>query len=258
MIALNRRLSSCVGGSMRMMIGLWIAVFVVAAPTWAADATKPHDHQGSLKPYPEPPPPPQLSAAELAVLASGKPVMRTLDGAAGGRGAAVFRVNAPPEVTWKVINNFAAYPTYISEVKSCEVYNRSGNNIDTAFTIKALGVSVEYFIRHRFHQAERWGTWTLDYNRLSDVDDSVGFWRVTPVEGNPNQSQVEYSIDVILKGWVPGFVRTMMVDNGVTTATEWVTRAAEKRWEKQQAKAAATPPVEAPVAPAPAAPPATP
>jgi ribosome-associated toxin RatA of RatAB toxin-antitoxin module len=232
---------------MRMIIGMFGVALALAGAAHAADATKPHDHQGTLKPYPEPPPAPRLSAEELSVLASGKPVMRTIDGESGGRGSAVFRVNAPPEVTWRVINNFAAYPNYISEVKSCQVYQRSGNNIDTAFTIKALGISIDYFIRHRFHQAERWGTWTLDYSRLSDVDDSVGFWRVTAVDGNPNQSQVEYSIDVSLKGWVPGFVRTLMVDNGVKTATEWVTKASEKRWLSEQEKAkAASPPAPAP------------
>jgi ribosome-associated toxin RatA of RatAB toxin-antitoxin module len=241
---------------------LWLGLCALAGstPVWAADAQKPHDHQGVLKPYPRPPPAIVITPDEQAVLNSGKPVMRALGGDGGGRGLAVFLVQAPPAVTWKVINNFAAYPSYIKEVEVCEVYRRDGENADTRFVLSAMGINVEYFINHRVNHAGKWMTWTLDYTRQSDVNDSVGFWRVNEVPGQPNQSQVEYSIDVSLKSWVPGFVRDLMVDNGVKTATTWVSQNSEKRWKRDQEKAAAATPAPAPPAtpPAPAAPATTP
>lgn len=201
----------------------------VASPALAADAAKPHEHRGLLKPYPKAPPPLVLTPAEQAKLMGGAPVMRQTEGEAGGRGLAVFLVNAPADVVWKTIKDFPSYPRFIPEVKKCEVYKSEGRRIDVYFVLKSYGVGVDYFIRHDFDDAARIGTWTLDYDRQSDLDDSVGFWRVMPIEGDPARSRVEYSVDIKLKGWVPGFVRGILVDNGVKQATTWVKVQSEKR-----------------------------
>ncbi|HEY4219879.1 MAG TPA: SRPBCC family protein, partial [Myxococcota bacterium] len=207
----------------------------------AADPTKPHEHHGILKPSPRPPPPLKLSDAEKKILEGGKPVMRQSEGDAGGRGMAIFRVNATPDVVWATINDFASYPKWIDEVKKCDVYKKDGGKIDVDFQIKSFPVTVEYYIHHDYDMAHRWGTWTLDYTRNSDLDDSVGFWRVNDVEGNPNASVVEYSVDIAMKGWVPGFMRDILVDKGLKQATSWV----KVQSEKKQAKLAA-PPAPAP------------
>jgi ribosome-associated toxin RatA of RatAB toxin-antitoxin module len=200
-----------------------------SAPAVAADAGTPHEHRGRLKPYPSNPPALQLSAADQAILASGKPVMRQTEGEAGGRGLAVFVVDAPVELVWKTIQDFPSYPSFIPEVKSCAVYRKAGRQTDVAFGLKSFGVSIDYFIRHDFDNAAHVGTWTLDYDRKSDLDDSVGFWRVTPLPDDPARSRVEYSVDIALKGWVPGFVRGILVDNGVKAATSWVKVHSEQR-----------------------------
>lgn len=212
----------------RLALVSFLVLSLVAVAGHAADASKPHPHRGVLKPYGRPPPV-KLSANELSTLGEGKAVMRQFEGENGGRGLAVFRVNAAPDVVWATINDFGSYPKWISEVKTCEVYRKDGANTDVSFRISSLGVGLEYFVHHEYNHAEHWGTWTLDYNRLSDLDDSVGFWRVTPVEGNPAQSQVEYSVDISVKGWVPGFIRSLLVDRGLKQATEWVKVQSEKR-----------------------------
>jgi hypothetical protein len=224
---------------------------VLASSAFAADATKPHAHKGVLKPYPRPPPPLKLTAAEQATLDAGKAVMRQAEADAGGRGTAIFAVKATPDVTWATINEFSSYPKWIKEVKKCAVYKKDGGKIDVEFKIESFPVELTYFIHHEYDMANRWGTWTLDYTRESDLDDSVGFWRVNTVEGKPNESVVEYSVDIAIKGWVPGFIRKMLVDDGLKTATSWVKTQSEKR----QAKAATAPPAPAPVpAPAPTTP----
>lgn len=210
---------------------------VPASPAFAADKDKPHPHKGVLKPYPRPPPPLKLTAAEQALIDAGKPVMRQAEADAGGRGTAIFAVKASPDVTWATINEFASYPKFIKEVKKCEVYKRNGGKIDVEFKIESFPVEITYFIHHDYDMANRWGTWTLDYSRESDLDDSVGFWRVNSVEGKPNEAVVEYSVDIAIKGWVPGFIRQMLVDDGLKTATSWVKVQSEKR----QAKVPAAP-----------------
>jgi ribosome-associated toxin RatA of RatAB toxin-antitoxin module len=213
----------------RFFLVAFLLGLTLSGAVLAADATKPHEHQGKLKPYPRPPPPLKLSDKERARLDEGKPVMRQTEGEAGGRGMAIFRVNANPDVVWATINDFASYPKWIDEVKKCDVYKRDGGKIDVAFQIKSFPVTIDYYIHHDYDMANRWGTWTLDYTRNSDLDDSVGFWRVNPVEGKPDESIVEYSVDIAIKGWVPGFIREMLVDKGLKQATSWVKVQSEKR-----------------------------
>ena len=208
-----------------------LVAVATATPGLAADATKPHEHRGLLKPYPKTPPPLVLSAAEQQKLMSGTPVMRQTEGEAGGRGLAVFVVDAPPDTVWGTIRDYASYPRFIPEVKKCEVYKKDGSNVDVEFVIKSFGVSIQYYIHHQIDLPGRWMTWTLDYSRESDLDDSVGFWRVTPVEGHADRAQVEYSVDIAIKGWVPGFVRSLLVDNGLKQATSWVKVQSEQRYK---------------------------
>src|SRR5687767_2959789 len=97
-------------------VSLVLTVLLGALPVVAADVNKPHDHKGVLKPYPRPPPPLKLSEKEKARIDEGKSVMRQMEGEGGGRGMAIFRVNAHPDVVWATINDFASYPKYIKEV----------------------------------------------------------------------------------------------------------------------------------------------
>lgn len=217
---------------------LALALAVVAPAAIAADATIPHEHKGLLAPYPRPPKPLVITDAERAVLATGKPVMRQAEGGAGGRGLAVFVVDAEPDVVWSTIQEFKSYPKWIPEVSQCDVYRKDGGKIDVHFQIKSFPITLDYYIAHNANQAERWGTWTLDYGRQSDLDDSVGFWRVTEVAGQPKKAQVEYSVDIALKGYVPGFIRGILVDNGLKQATSWVKVQSEKRQASKDAKLA--------------------
>lgn len=212
-----------------LLLAALLAAGTLATPALAADAAKAHSHKGVLKPYARPPPPLVLTDKEKSRLDSGKSVMRQMEGEAGGRGMAIFRVNANPDVVWATINDFHSYPKWIDEVKKCEIYKKEGGKIDVAFKISSFPVSIEYFIAHDYDMANRWGTWTLDYNKESDLDDSVGFWRVTPQENDPSKSIVEYSVDVKIKGWVPDFIREMLVDKGLKQATTWVKVQSEKK-----------------------------
>jgi ribosome-associated toxin RatA of RatAB toxin-antitoxin module len=254
---MSAMLSAEVSVATRSTLLVLCVAFASSSPALAADPVKPHEHTGQLKPYSKNPPAIVISPAEQAVIDTKKPVMRQGD----NRGMAVFLVDAPPDITWKTINNFASYPRYISEVKKCEVYKKGDGFVDVDFELKSYMVTVQYYVHHTVNHAKRTMTWTLDYARASDINDSVGFWRVNEVAGQPSQSLVEYSIDVSLSSWTPGFVKTMMVDEGLTTATTWLKRESEKRFQKAQKEAPPTAPVpaapvdaDAPAAPAPAAP----
>ncbi len=206
---------------------LLLALFALPVAVYAADAGTPHPHQGVLKPYPKPPRATTLTPKDHQALAAGQPVYKQTEGETGGRGVAVFQVKAPPQVVWQTISSFHMYPQWIDEVEVCEVYKKAGNAIFVRFVLKSMGVSVEYFIEHDYRPASTWGTWTLDYGRESDLSDSVGSWLVTEV--SPGVSQVEYSVDLKVSGWVPGFIRKIIVDNGLEDATQWLKVQAEQR-----------------------------
>ncbi len=193
----------------------------------AADTTKAHPHQGVVAAYKAGPPTLSLTAAEQATLASGKAVRKQIPSATGGRGVAIFDVNAPKDKVWGVITNYGMYPKWVDNVEKCASYKREGNNVYVDFVLDPMGMTVEYYIKHQFNQQAGWITWTLDYARTSDLDDSVGFWKLTEIA--PGKTRVEYSAAISITGWVPGFVKTMIEDKGLDNATSWVKVQSEKK-----------------------------
>ncbi len=203
------------------------SILTVVLAAHAADTTKPHMHQGSIPAYQGPPPMVALTPAELARLAAGGVVKRQVQYADGGRGVAVQDIHASPGVVWDRILDFPAYPRMVDNVRECEVYARSDNEIEVRFVIGALMMDIEYYIAHQVHIDEGWLTWTLDYSRASDLDDSVGFWRVEPVADRPGYTRLFYSVEVKPLGWVPGPIEDYISDAGLTKATAWVKRESE-------------------------------
>ena len=206
---------------------LLLLLFGLSPSALAADASQPHPHQGVLASYDSKPTLPKLTADDLVKLATGDAVRKQSRDGQGGRGIAVQDINAPPSVVLSKISYFKNYPTMVDEVKLCEIYEQENDHIKTRFIIGALFVKVEYFIDHTFKPDEGYMSWTLDYSRDSDLDDSVGFWVVQPHPDKPQWSRLFYSVDVRLRGWVPGAIEEILVRNGLTKATSWVKRESE-------------------------------
>ena len=208
-----------------------IAVFLILLvnlSAQAADPLKPHPHQGIVTPFEGSPPRVTLSEEEEARLSRGEAVLTTLEEASGGRGTAVRDVNAPPEVVWDRIGAFDQYPDMVPRMAESEVYYRDGNDLRVRMVIRVMGLRYEYFIRHDYQPEKGFVTWTLDYDKLSDLDESVGYWAVLPHPSEPGQSRVFYSIDMKTRGWMPGFVRRMVARQGLEEATGWVKTESEK------------------------------
>jgi hypothetical protein len=201
--------------------------FLVAAAL-AADPSAPHEHQGKLPAFKGAPPAVVLSADELARLAGGQPVLKQVEGAGGGRGVAVMDVRATPATVWSRITNYAMYPKWVDNVAECGNYRTEGNTLYTRFVLDPLGMKVEYYIKHVYNPSAGWLTWTLDYARKSDLDDSVGYWRVTALTADPPRTRVEYSVGIQIKGWIPGFVADMIAKQGLENAVLWVKRESER------------------------------
>ena len=194
---------------------------------FAADPAKPHGHTGKIATFRGAPPAVSLSPAELATLQSGQVVLKQAESGNGGRGIALMDVRATPDTVWSRITNFAMYPKWIDNVSVCEVYRAEGGHIYTRFILDPIGMKFEYFIDHVLNKPAGYMTWTLDYTRLSDFDDSVGYWRVTPLTTSPALTRIEYSVGIQFKGWVPGFMADMISEKGLINATAWVKKQSE-------------------------------
>jgi hypothetical protein len=205
-----------------MLVGLALAVL-------AADPNVPHPHQGVLPAYSGAPPVPSLTSDDLATLESGKPVLKQSKTDEGsGKGVAVQDIHASADTIWSKITSYSNYPTWVDGVYECEVYGQSTGIYDVRFVIGAMMIKEEYYVHHTYKPADGYMTWHLDYSRQSDLDDTVGFWRVMPLDDKPGWTRVYYSVQVKVGGWVPGWVEDSLSKSGLTKATEWVKRESEK------------------------------
>ena len=71
----------------------------------------------------------------------------------------------------------------VSGVSACKNYaettHKNGTRtIMTRMVIGAAMVKIEYFIHHTYYPDLSSITWTLDYTRESQLDESVGFWYI--------------------------------------------------------------------------------
>ncbi len=204
---------------------LLLPLLTLSAVALAADPNAPHEHQGIVAAYKGAPPKVTLSADDEAKLASGQMVQKQGQTGNGGHAVAFMNINATPEKIWSKITSFSSYPSWVDNVTKCTTYKHEGNFYYVDFVLSVMGIGVEYYIKHDYEPTQGYMTWSLDYSRLSDLDDSVGYWRVTPISATA--SRLEYSVDIRFKGWIPGFVQEMISSKGLTTATSWVKKQSE-------------------------------
>lgn len=209
---------------MHFVLFLFLSIF----SAFAANPNTAHPHTGKATKFTNPPKA-ELTAAEKQTLSIGKAVMKQIKKESGGRGIAIFDVDATPEVVWSVITSFSSYPKWIDELAKSEKYDTKGEQIYVDFVISTWGVNVQYYVNHTYRPQDGYMTWTLDYTRESDLDDSTGYWLVYPSPLDPTKTRVEYTVDLRVSGWVPGFIQTAMAETGVENATKWVKREAEKK-----------------------------
>lgn len=204
------------------MTALALALLLsLCSPALAASTTSPHPHQG-VAPKFTTPSKQTLTAEEEAQLLAGTAVRRQIRYETGGRGISIMDVKGTPTQVWAVIDDYGSYPGWIDMLEECEVYGRSGTEVKVRFKLKIMGKDVEYYIDHERRADKGYVTWQLDYSRESDIDDSTGYWLVYPSPAREGYTRVEYTVDLRLKGWVPGFVEDLLANKGLEKATGWV------------------------------------
>lgn len=210
----------------------------------ASSFTEPHDHQGIVTPFTPGDPKITLDKKALAILASGKPYQTQIQSGTGGRGLVVQDVDAPTDVVWGRIldyDNYAKMVPKTVESKNYKVENVKPTKKDPLsqiiYTRMKVGFPVlklEFFVKHLYYPELNSLTWTLDYSKKSDFNDSCGFWFVIPHPEDDQRTRLFYSVEVSMFDWVPKFVVDFMSTKALTDATAWVKKYSELQYAKQR------------------------
>eukprot|EP00636_Phaeomonas_parva_P001090 CAMPEP_0118855176 /NCGR_PEP_ID=MMETSP1163-20130328/3077_1 /TAXON_ID=124430 /ORGANISM="Phaeomonas parva, Strain CCMP2877" /LENGTH=307 /DNA_ID=CAMNT_0006788021 /DNA_START=73 /DNA_END=996 /DNA_ORIENTATION=+ len=215
---------------MRLVI---LAALLAAAAGAAAPA--PHDHRGKIAPFPSKLPAVALTGAEEATLAGGGSVQKQVRVGAGGRGFVVQDIDAAPEVVMGRILDFPKYPKMVPNLKRCSVYEKKGGNPKTlkvVMEVGVVGISMTYYIDHKYYEKSNVITWTLDYDIKSEIDESVGYWHVAAHPTKPGWTRVTYSVGILLAPWVPTLVVNIMTKQALSAATTWVKKESTKEADR--------------------------
>lgn len=198
-----------------------LAGLLAAGPAHAADPDTPQGHQGRLAPYTSKPAKVSLSAEEKARLREGKPVVRSSRSETGGGGVAVHYIAAPAKTVWDVILDYDKYPERVGNVVSVDIYRREGDVLWIDMQSKILGFRNVIYSRNVVRRKQGWMSWTLDYDRTSDVQDLVGYWRVEQLASDPPVTRLDHGTTMEVSG-VPDFLANYLTRTALVESTSWV------------------------------------
>lgn len=215
----------------KLLIVLTSSFFVYY--THAASFDEPHGHRGKATPYQPGDPKIQLDSRARKILDLGNPYQTQIIQGASGRALCVQDIAAPPKQVWSKILDLDNYSNYISMLSYSKNYHveetREKSTIFTQMTIRLpLGFKITYFIQHHYFPALKSLTWALDYNKKSDLDDTVGFWYVLEHPYKKNWSRVFYSVELRIFDWIPGYIKDIISRKALSEATGWVKSESEK------------------------------
>lgn len=174
-------------------------MIAIAPPVINAEA---HPHRGKVTPFQAGDPKVKLDGKALNILSSGKPYQTQIQSGASGRGMVVQDVKAPTNIVWEKILDYNNYAKMVPKTIDSQNYkvekHRDGSQ--TIYTRMKIGmgpVRLTFHVKHEYQPKLNSLTWTLDYSKKSDFDDSCGYWYVIPHPDNPGEwTRVYYSVEV--------------------------------------------------------------
>ena len=211
----------------------FILFFAMLSPAVLLGQVLPHNHQGKLTAHTPTPPQLELGSQEINELQQGNYVIKQFQSDSHGGGYIVQDINAPVEKVWSNILNFSKYTDWVNHVEKCEPYEQSEDHLKVEFIIGAIGITYQYYIDHIIDNKNHYMRWTLDYQRQSEIDDVVGFWYLQQHPLDPTQTRLFYSVEIMLAGWVPGFIQNLFSRNGLVDAASWVKKVSEPEVEQK-------------------------
>lgn len=203
----------------------WLLLLVDHLNLTSAGGSGAHPHQGVVQPFSAGDPGVKIDKAAEKVLEQDKPYQTQIQSGSGGRGLVVQDVRAPTHIVWDRILDFNSYSKMVPKTMESQIYKREKAGRAGAERIwvrMKVGFTpaprLTFFVKHLYQPQLNSMTWTLDYSRKSDFDDSCGYWYVVPHPQNKDWTRVYYSVEVSMFSWVPKFVVDFMSKQALTDA----------------------------------------
>ena len=108
---------------MHLLLLIWTWIL----PIMAANPNAPHPHTGIATKFTNPTKV-TLTSTELTTLSKGEPVLKQVQEGNGGRGIAVFDVDASQDQVWQTITSLEIILSGLMNFK-CETYKKNDNEI---------------------------------------------------------------------------------------------------------------------------------
>jgi hypothetical protein len=180
-----------------------------------------HPHTGKVTPFQAGDPGVKLNGSALKTLSSGKAHSTRIQSSAGFRGISVQDVQAPTDVVWGKILDFNCYVKMAPKTAESEIYRTENlpygqKRIWVRMKVGHPMLKLQYFVKHLYEPKKDSLTWTLDYSKKSDFDDSAGHWYIAKHPDRPDHTRVHYSVEVSMFPWVPQFVMDIMSKQALT------------------------------------------
>ena len=83
--------------------------------------------------------------------------------------------------------------------KVSKMDSRKDAQIFVNFKISSYIINIQYYIKHHYNPDKGYRIFALDYNRYSDLDDSVGYWLAYPSPLNTMKTRVQYSAELRIR-----------------------------------------------------------
>lgn len=212
----------------RIHLVVGLALLLGASVATAANnknSVGPHPHKGVVQPFAAGDPGVKLDGTAEKLLSQDKPYQTQIQSETAGLGLVVQDVKAPTDIVWDRILAFDAYHKMVPKTMESQIYHREKEGRAGAERIwvrMKVGFTpaprLVFYVNHLYQPALHSMTWTLDYSRKSDFDDSCGYWYVVPHPQNKEWTRVYYSVEVSMFSWVPKFVVDFMSKQALTDA----------------------------------------
>ena len=141
------------------------------------------------------------------------------------RAVSIQDVHAPESVIFSAINDLPRYPKMVDGVVKCDVYKKEKSmsgmtTVCAEYMLKSHGIGLKYYMKHIYEPKKHAMTFHLDYERCSDLSDSVGYWYVQDMQDG--WCRVYYSTDSQLPAFVPKMLKDVITNIGLKRSTSWV------------------------------------
>ena len=139
-------------------------------------------------------------------------------------------INAPRNAVLSVARNVEAFPSYMADVKSLTVLERSENGLRTV--TDWVGIVPKFGARVHWVEEDLWDldAGTCAFRQLSgDYDQFEGVWRFTEIGGNTTRfdSVLDYKLEIPLVGGVIKAIIQKTIQNNLDSTLAAVKRQCE-------------------------------